>query len=337
MRLKSTTGLSMILMVLLLVFTACGGQSVAIAAAESAELSAQATPEPAEEPAAETMDSEAAESAEESGPTAEELGFALVEVADGLYSFGNGEAYGAFLVTDDGVIVMDTVNTTQAPFMMDAIKSVTDQPVKYLLYSHNHWDHISGGQIFKDAGAIVLAHQDVYDWLANHPTPNPDVVVPDLTWNGARHDIVLGGKTIELHHFGPSHGAGMTIFRFPEENTIFTVDLVVPKRVGFAYMPDFTPRGWIATLYAIEELEYENVMFAHNTAFGPRSSVTEQREFLEDLTAELLSMMERGENPFEVFGNPNAIELPKYQDWAMYDEWLGLNAQRILLEMVMGY
>ena len=107
MRLKRTTGLSMILLLLLLVCTACGSQSVAIAAAEFAELPAQATPEPAEEPAAETMDSEAADSAEEAGPTAEELGFALVEVADGLYSFGNGEAYGAFLVTDDGVIVMD--------------------------------------------------------------------------------------------------------------------------------------------------------------------------------------------------------------------------------------
>ena len=148
---------------------------------------------------------------------------------------------------------------------------------------------------------------------------------------------MLGGRTVELYHFGPSHGEGMTVFRFPEGNTIFTVDLVVPKRVGFAYMPDFTPRGWIATLYAIEELEYENVMFSHNAAFGPRSSVTEQREFLEDLSAELFAMMERGENPFEVFGNPNAIELPKYQDWAGYDTWLGLNAQRILLEMVMGH
>jgi glyoxylase-like metal-dependent hydrolase (beta-lactamase superfamily II) len=323
----------MILMVVLLVCTACGGQSVASAAAESTELSAQATPEPAEEPAAEAMDSEAADSAEESGPTAEELGFALVEVADGLYSFGDGGAYGAFLVTDEGVIVMDTVSTTQAPLMMDAIKSVTDQPVKYLLYSHNHWDHISGGQIFKDAGAIVLAHQDVYDWLANHPTPNPNVVVPDLTWNGARHDIVLGGKTVELHHFGPSHGQGMTVFRFPAENTIFTVDLVVPKRVGFAYMPDFTPRGWMATLAEMEQLEFETVMFAHNAAFGPRSSLTEQREFLEDLQNEIVTRMQAGENPGEIV---NTIELPKYQDWAGYDAWLTMNAWRIMLEMFMG-
>ncbi len=260
--------------------------------------------------------------------------FATVEVADGLYSFGNGEVFGAFMVTDEGVIVMDSVNPMFASLMQAAIKGVTDQPVRYLIYSHNHWDHIGGGQLFKDAGAIVLAHHDIYDWLANHPAPSPDVVIPDLTWNGARHDIVLGGKTVELHHFGPSHGEGMTVFRFPAENAIFTVDLVVPKRVGFAYMPDFTPRGWIATLYAIEELEYETVMFSHNAAFGPRSAVTEQREFLEDLQNEIVTRMQAGENPSEIV---ETIELPKYQDWAGYDAWLSMNAWRIMLEMFMGH
>ena len=292
-----------------------------------------------EVPAATESGEEATEGGEEIGDEGafQEPSFETVEVADGLYSFGNGEVFGAFMVTDEGVIVMDSVSTMFATQMRTAIRNVTEQPIKLLLYSHNHWDHIAGGQVFKEEGATVVAHSDIHNWLVNHPAPNPEVVIPDETWDGDRHDVVLGDKTIELYHFGPSHGEGMTVFRFPEENTIFTVDLVVPKRVGFAYMPDFTPRGWIATLYAMEELEFETVMFSHNAAFGPRSAVTEQREFLEDLTAELLGMMERGENPFVVFGNPNAIELPKYQDWAGYDMWLGLNAQRILLEMVMGH
>lgn len=288
---------------------------------------------------AEETNEEMADSGEEENEEAfSEPSFETVEVADGLYSFGNGEVFGAFLVTDEGVIVMDSVNPIFATQMRVAIKMVTDQPVRYLIYSHNHWDHISGGQIFKDEGATILAHRDAGDWLANHPAPSPDAIVPDEVWDGDRHDVVLGGKTIELYHFGPSHGEGMTVFRFPEANAIFAADLVVPKRVGFAYMPDFTPRGWLATLYAIEDLEYETVMFAHNAPFGPRSSVTEQREFLEDLTAEIFAMMERGENPFAVLGGDlDAIKLPKYEDWAGYDAWLGLNAQRILLEMIMGH
>ena len=77
-------------------------------------------------------------------------------------------------------------------------------------------------------------------------------------------------------------------------------------------------------------------MFAHGTSFGPRSSVTGQREFLEDLWAKWFAMMERGGKPFEVFWNSDTIGLPKYQDWAMYAAWLHLNAQRMLLEIVMG-
>jgi len=259
--------------------------------------------------------------------------FALVEVTDGIYSFGNGNTFAAFMVTDEGVVVMDPINPDHAARMMDAIRSVTDQPIKYLIYSHNHWDHISGGQVFKDAGATVLSHRETSDWLVNHPAPNPAVVIPDETWDGARHDIVLGGRTVELYQFGPSHGEGMTVFRFPAEQTIFTVDLVVPKRVGFAYMPDFTPRGWIASLKEMEKLEFETVMFSHNAASGPRSSVTEQREFLEDLQAEIVTRMQAGENPFQIV---NTFELPKYQDWAGYDDWLTMNAWRIMLEMFMG-
>ncbi len=260
--------------------------------------------------------------------------FETVEVADGLYSFGNGEVFGAFMVTDEGVIVMDSVNPGFAELMLAAIQEVTDQPIRYLIYSHNHWDHIGGGQVFKDAGATLLSHIDIHDWLVNHPAPNPAVLIPDETWDGERFDVVLGGRTVELHHFGPSHGEGMTVFRFPEEQTIFTVDLVVPKRVAFAYMPDFSPRGWIATLEAMEGLEFETVMFSHNAAFGPRTSVMEQREFLEDLQAELITRMQAGENPFAIV---NTIELPKYQDWAGYDDWLAMNAWRVMLEMWMGH
>lgn len=301
--------------VLMMFLTAC-------AVNENGQLVIQLVQMEAEAPEAEASDEGAFQ------PT-----FATVEVADGIYSFGNGEVFGAFMVTDEGVIVMDSVNPMFAALMRAAIQGVTDQPIRYLIYSHNHWDHIAGGQVFKDAGATILSHIDIHDWLADHPAPNPAVLVPDETWEGNRYDVVLGGRTIELYHFGPSHGEGMTIFRFPEEQIIFTVDLVVPKRVGFLYMPDFSPRGWIATLEAMEELEFETVMFAHNAAFGPRSSVTEQREFLQDLQAELIARMQAGENPFAIV---ETIELPKYQEWAGYDEWLSMNAWRIMLEMWMG-
>ncbi len=258
----------------------------------------------------------------------------LVEVASGLYVFGPGMAYGVFLVTDESVVVIDPINSTVARNMKAAITSVTDLPVSHLLYSHNHWDHIGGGQVFKDDGATILAHRQIADWLSIHPNLNPEVLVPDQTWDGERHDLTVGGKQIELHHFGPSHGLGMTVFRFPAENAVFVVDLIVPERVGFAYMPDFTPRGWLASLDKIEALEFDQIMFGHKDAVGPRSSLNAQRQFVLDLQNEINTQLKALGNPMKVIEN---LELPKYKDWAGYDVWLKMNAWRIMLETTMGH
>lgn len=258
--------------------------------------------------------------------------YETVEVASGVYSFGNSFVFSMFVVTDEGVVVVDPINPGHAELLLDAIQNVTDQPIKYLVYSHNHWDHISGGQVFKDAGATILSHIDTRDWLLANP--NPAVVIPDEVWEGNLHDLVLGGTTIELLHFGPSHGNGMTITYLPEQKVVFLVDIVTPKRVGFTIMPDFYPSDWIRTLKEIERLDFDIALFAHKTAKGTKADVTEVREYLEDLRAELLAMMQRGDDFFTLAQN---VDLPKYEDWEFYDEWLPMNAWRMLMEIGIGW
>src|SRR6185295_8411211 len=85
--------------------------------------------------------------------------YQTTEIAPGLYSFGAGLAFNAFMVTDDGVVVMDSFDEDFAKASLEAIRKVTDRPIKYLVYSHNHYDHISGGAVFKAAGATILCHE----------------------------------------------------------------------------------------------------------------------------------------------------------------------------------
>ena len=259
--------------------------------------------------------------------------YQLVMVAENIYSFGNTMgSFSLVMVTDEGVIIGDPVNQGHSDAMLEAIRSVTDQPIKYLVYSHNHWDHTGGGQVIKDEGAIILSHIDARDWLLENP--NPNVAVADEVWEGDFKEITLGGKTLELHNFGPSHGEGMTVFYLPEEKIVFLVDIVTPKRLPFTIMPDFTPKGWEATLIEIEKLDFDTTMFGHKRAFGPASEVTEIREYLQDLRAEIFSMMQEGVNPMMI---PSTIELPKYQGWQFYNEWLEFNAWRVFLELGMGW
>ena len=80
------------------------------------------------------------------------------EIAPNLYSFFHRGTRSIFIVTDEGVIVADPVSVDHAKLLRDAIRAVTDQPVKYVVYSHSHWDHVLGGQIFKDEGAEFIVN-----------------------------------------------------------------------------------------------------------------------------------------------------------------------------------
>jgi len=259
--------------------------------------------------------------------------FQLVKIAENIYSFGTSMgSFSLVMVTDDGIIIGDPVNQNHSEIMLKAIRTITDQPIKYLVYSHSHWDHTGGGQVFKNEGTTVLSHIDARDWLLENP--NPNVTVADEVWEGNFKEIILGGKTLELHHFGSSHGEGMTVFYLPEDKIIFIVDIVTPKRLAFTIMPDFSPKGWERTLIEVEKLDFDTAMFGHKRAFGPASEVTEIREYLQDLRAEIFRMMQEGVNPFMI---PSTIELPKYQDWEFYDEWLEMNTWRVFLEPHMGW
>ncbi len=113
------------------------------------------------------------------------------EIKDGVYSFTLGQGnYSMFVVGEDGVAVFDTFNSQHSAALLAAIRGVTDQPVKVAFHSHNHWDHASGGQVFKDAGAQTVMHARAAEWLAAHP--GRDTAPPDVVWSGERHDVEMG-------------------------------------------------------------------------------------------------------------------------------------------------
>ena len=93
------------------------------------------------------------------------------KAANGVYRYGPGDGYySMFVVTDEGVIAIEPVNIKHSQGLLEAIKSVTDKPIRYLLHSHNHWDHSKGGQPFRDAGATIVAHLEAFEWMqANRP------------------------------------------------------------------------------------------------------------------------------------------------------------------------
>ena len=103
------------------------------------------------------------------------------DIGDRVYSFTIGEGnHSMIVVGDDSVAVFETFHSGHSQKMLEAIRSVTDKPVKYVFISHNHWDHASGGQVFSDAGAQTVMHQRAADWVKANP--GRDTALPDMTW-----------------------------------------------------------------------------------------------------------------------------------------------------------
>lgn len=264
------------------------------------------------------------------------FGHSVKQIGNGLYVFRWWVYRNIFIVTDDGVIVTDPMNPKAAKLLQSEIRKITDKPVKYVVYSHNHHDHISGGNIFQAEGAKFVGHKNVVKELGDHPSPVTPI--PDITFDDT-YTLELGGRKLELSYFGPNHGDSLAVMRLPEEKILFVVDIVTPRRVAFKGMPDFWPDEWIRTLKAVEQMDVDYVISGHGPhtepAIDPASVVTEQRVYLEDLMAAVKQAMDSG------IHSPDAlrqqVKLPQYAHWRYYDQWLPMNIERIWAYYHMGW
>ena len=261
------------------------------------------------------------------------------EIAQGVYSFTFGEGnYSMFVIGDDNVAVFETFHTIHARSMLEEIRRLTDKPVKYVFHSHNHWDHVSGGQIFGNIGAQTVMHELAAEWLTAYP--GQDTVPAKMVWSGERRDIDLGDFTVEMHYLGLNHGMGLTIFTIPQRKVAYIADLVTPNRVMFSVVPDFNIREWERTLSEILALEFDTAVCSHNELPAEEAlkgctqeHVAEERQYIRDLRNAIIAELEKGTSFMDV---PKAVKLPQYAHWTGYDEWLEMNTLRLMTDLWMG-
>src|SRR6185436_13405117 len=110
-----------------------------------------------------------------------------VEGTDNVYIFRYQNHQAMFVVTPAGVIVNDPIGYGRPEAVktyLDEVRKITQAPIKYLIYSHHHYDHIAGGKPLKDAGAKIVAHKRAKERLV--ALKGLDVVIPDETVDGKR-------------------------------------------------------------------------------------------------------------------------------------------------------
>ena len=209
------------------------------------------------------------------------LGYAVKDVGGGVYVLSDNGWQSAFLVTGDGVIVFDAP-ATFGKSIPSAVARVTDQPIKILIYSHIHKDHIGGSAAFKNIkGLRIVALNGVADFLKEQN--DPDRLLPNETFE-TQKTIRLGGKTVELtRHFYHSNEGDLFIY-VPEARFLMAVDCVTGGYApfeGFDITTNF--REYLKVFDQLLAYDFNTFVGGHLTQTGTRQDVEITKEFTMDV------------------------------------------------------
>jgi cyclase len=182
----------------------------------------------------------------------------IERVKDGLYVISESGGNIAVRVTNEGLILVDDKFERNFAEIMDRIKSVTTQPVKYVVNTHQHGDH-TGSNVQFIKTAEILAHRNARANMIR--TKQADT--PARITFGDQTAVYLGGAEVQAFHFGRGHTDGDAVVYFPDLRVVHMGDLFT---AGFPYI-DYVNGGsiveWIKTIDATLALDFDTAIPGH--------------------------------------------------------------------------
>jgi glyoxylase-like metal-dependent hydrolase (beta-lactamase superfamily II) len=221
-----------------------------------------------------------------------------------------GRPNAGFVVTSDGVIVVDALESPRAgEKLVASIRSITKGPIKWLILTHHHPDHHFGAIVFRRLGAKVIAHPDLRslsleggedallaDWVrvvgldAMRGFEFADK--PDRPVTGT-DTLKLGGKTVIVTHPGQGHSAGDLMIWLPRERILFAGDLLIED--GVTMVVDGSSGELLRGLRAIDSLQPSVAVPGHGAIpKRPAELVARTREYIMGLRRDMKAAVEQG-------------------------------------------
>ncbi|MGA2580160.1 MAG: MBL fold metallo-hydrolase [Bryobacteraceae bacterium] len=216
----------------------------------------------------------------------------LNKVKDDLYEIEGDGGNVAVYVTGEGVILVDDKFEQDYENIMAKVKSVTDQPVKYVVSTHHHSDH-SGGNVKFIATAEIISTVNARANIIEHKQPNAPA---NLTPARA---VFLGGKEVRARYFGRGHTNGDAVVYFPALRTIHTGDLMAGSTPLIDYTGGGSLKAWTQTLDGALQLDFDTVIPGH----GPvttKAGLLAYRNNVEKLRNRAAGLIHEGKSQAEV-------------------------------------
>lgn len=250
-----------------------------------------------------------------------------------------------FIVTDEGVVVFDSLGTPSlAKKLLGKIREVTKQPVKKVVVSHFHADHIYGLQVFEELGADIIAPYGAQQYINSDaakerleerqfsldPWVNESthLVLPDTTVEKSTH-FTLGGLTFTINFMGKAHSDGDLTLLVEPDKVLFSGDIIFQARIPFVGSAD--SKKWLETLTRLETEGVTALIPGHGPASSdPKKSISLTRRYLAHLRKVLGAGIDEL-TPFdEVYA---AADWSEFKDLPAFEAGNRINAYQVYLSM----
>jgi glyoxylase-like metal-dependent hydrolase (beta-lactamase superfamily II) len=237
-----------------------------------------------------------------------------------LYMISGEGGNVALYTTSEGVVLVDDMFDRNHADILAQIKSVTNQPLRYVINTHQHDDH-AGGDMKMLPIAEVIAHKNVRANLADikrpyyEDTPGTPIGLPRITFSNELA-VHVGGKEVQAHYYGRGHTSGDAVIYFPEAKTIHTGDLFLANRgggrggaparerpPGVPIYVDYVQGGsfmdWSRTMDDMLKLDFDTVIPGHGPV-STRADVVKFRADLETMRTRLIGLIKGGKTKSEM-------------------------------------
>jgi cyclase len=205
---------------------------------------------------------------------------------------GGAKANAGFVIGADSVAVIDTFFSRQAAEQLLAeIRRRTNLPVKFVINTSYRWEHVAGNDVFKEAGAVILAHRNVRQWINTEnvrylgaPSGNAEnaalqLVPPQMIYDHSV-DLFLGARLVRVvWRLGATGGDSAVLV--PDANVVFCGDLFLRKTLP--NLADASTGPWLTTLEVLARSHRSETFVPGHGGMGTADDVLEFRQFLLEL------------------------------------------------------
>jgi cyclase len=223
----------------------------------------------------------------------------VVKVQDDLFVIHNDFVPGntTVLVTDQGVILVDDKFEIDYVNVVAKLKTITKQPVKYVVNTHYHGDHSGANAKFQATGAQAVSSEKARERMIAGKQSG----VTDITFD-QRMRLRLGGKRVDLYHLGRGHTDGDIVAHFPQHHVLsagdlFTVGDATPQLIDYA--GGGSAREWTGTIDRILQLDFETVIPGHGVVVK-KDQLRKFRESSVALLSRTRDMVAQGRSKDEI-------------------------------------